>query len=149
MVTNGTLLVKDRRGNIDSITIEKLQSEYDTYQALTMNRHGHETYSFSLIEKIKEVSTDDSHLFRIETTNHLDMKRAVICTADTQIYTQSQRWSGYVNPDKLRKNAIFIDNEDRVNRILSIDKIPYEGQRLYDISIMFTGNFFFNGILVR
>jgi hypothetical protein len=149
MVANGNLLVRDKRGMIDTLSIEQLKDNYNTYQVLTMNRHGHETYSFSLIEDLKIVVPDEKHLYEITTINNLDMKRSVICSEKTQLFTTSKRWTGYVNPDKLRKNSIMMDEEDRLNRILSIEKIPYEGQPLYDISVMFTGNFFCNGLLLR
>ena len=149
MVTNGKLLVRDKRGMIDTLSIEQLKSKYDTYQVLTMNRHGHETYSFSLIENLREVTADEKYLYKITTINHMDIERCVICSDKTQLFTTSTRWIGYVNPDKLRKNSILIDEEDRPNRILSIEKIPYEDQPLYDISVMFTGNFFCNGLLLR
>ncbi len=148
MVLNGTLMIKDRKGNIDNITLSEASKKYQTYQTLSMNYHGHEQYSFSLIEKIKTFNKKETQCFKITTENSLGHRRVVECTPETQVFTKGKRWSGFVSVDKVKKNSILIDDEDRVNKIVSIEKLTTD-DTLFDVKVMYTGNYFYNGILVR
>ena len=147
MVIDGKLKVKAKNGKIYDTNITRLKS-YKTLQTLSMNHHGLEKYSFALIEDIqpKKIS---GPVFTLTVTNHLDQVRTFTASPDTQVYITGKKWSGFVNLDKLRKNAILVDYEDRPNRILEIEKTDVEDVEGFDIKVMYTGNFFYNGILVR
>lgn len=148
MVLTGTLMVKDRKGNITNVTLNEANKKYQTLQTLSMNHHGHERYSFSLLEKVVTKDIKDVQCYEIVTVNAQNITRTLKCTVNTQVFTKGKRWSGFVSIDKLKKNAILVDDEDRVNRIVSITKIENPG-KAYDVKVMYTGNFFCNGILVR
>jgi len=74
MVLNGKLMIKDRRGNINNVSLLEVNKKYQTFQTLSMNHHGHEHYSFSLIENIRTSTNKDVQYYEITTENSIGHK---------------------------------------------------------------------------
>jgi len=148
MILNGQIMVKGRNGIISEVQISDIISQYKTFQILTMNSHGQEPYSFSLIDKIIKNEPEENQFYEIRTINNYDIIKTIICDSNSQIFILSKRWSGFISTDKLKKNDIVLDNEDRLNRVISISKKSLN-QTSYNINVMYTNNFFYNGILIR
>jgi len=150
MILNGTVLTRDVKGNIVQRTLASAKDEADTLQVLSMNRHGHEAYSFALLDSIKAAETSAA-TYVVVAENSLGKRMEVHCTDKTQFYTRSKRWSGFVYPNKLRKNHILIDEEDRVCKLVSVERIAAtdEPREAFEVEVKYNGNFFCNGLLVR
>ena len=150
MVTDGVIMARDKRGAICSVKLSEIQSNFKTYQILSMNHHGHEKYSFSLRDGIKTITDPDAHMYRITTVNHMDQTYEVEVGGDAYLYVQGKRWNGFTSIDRLRTNSILLDVEDRPNRILKLEKVPTTPDTpMFEVSVKYNKNFFFNGILVR
>jgi len=150
MVLNGHIMVKDRKGNINNILITKALEKMKTYQILSMNHHGHESYSFSLIDEIKQSTDTTESFYEVVVKNHLEQERKIICSTSTQIFATTTNWSGFVSPNKLKKNHLIIDDEDRYNKLVSVTQVAVEEKSVaYKIFPVYNNNYFYNGILIR
>ena len=150
MVLNGTIMVKDRKGNINNIKITDALEKMKTFQILSMNHHGHESYSFSLTDEIKQVTDSDEVFYEVVVKNHLDQERKIVCSTSTQIFATTTNWCGFVAPNKLKKNHLIIDEEDRLNKLVSVTQVAVERTtKSFKIFPVYNNNYFCNGILIR
>jgi len=150
MVLNGTIMVKDRKGNIRNIKITETLEKMKTFQILSMNHHGHESFSFSLIDDIKQTTNPEESFYEVVVKNHLEQERRIVCSTSTQIFATTTNWCGFVSPNKLKKNHLIIDEEDRLNKLVSVTQVPInENVTTYKIFPVYNNNYFYNGILIR
>jgi len=150
MVLNGKIMVKDRKGNIKTMKISDAVDKMKTYQILSMNHHGHENYSFSLIDEIKLTANSDESFYEVVVRNHLEQERKIICSTSTQIFATTTNWSGFVSPNKLKKNHLLIDEDDRLNKLVSVTPVTIaDDDIVHKVFPVYNNNYFCNGILIR